>query len=83
MCVCVSVHERVLNGRLVCVRGDISCATATVARVRRVHVDVPCACRQFVIGARALWTFGPFPAATLIKYILILISINMHIRIHN
>ena len=48
-----------------------------------MRVDVSCACRLFVVGARALWTFGPFPAAALIKYVLILISINMHILIYN
>ena len=58
--------------RLVCV-----CAVCVLSRAC-VRVDVSCACLLFVAGARALWTFGPFPAAISIKYILILISINSH-----
>ena len=48
-----------------------------------MRVDASCACRLFVAGARALWTFGLFPAAVLIKYILILISINIQLILIN
>ena len=56
------------------------CAVCVLSRAC-VRVDVSCACLLFVAGARALWTFGPFPAAISIKYILILISINIHILV--
>ena len=67
----VCVHE--------CVRVQPSCV--------RVH-ERACASTSLCVCAvcvltRALWIFGPFPAAKLIKYILILISINMHILIYN
>ena len=53
-------------------------------------VDVSCACRLCVTGARALWTFGPFPAATSIKLSCSIgdaVGINRHLKriilIHN
>ena len=49
-------HERALHGRLVCVRDVCVLSRACV------RVDVSCACRLFVLGTRALWTFGPFPS---------------------
>ena len=66
---CVCVHER-------------ACAAVVCARSRA------CACSRRVcaftsVRARRRLLCGPFPAAKLIKYILILISINMHILIYN
>ncbi len=51
---------------LVCVRDRHMCAF-TIVRC----IDVSCAWLLFVAGARALWTFGKFPAAISIKCILI------------
>ena len=81
----VRILNRALPWRLVCVRGNISCACAAVACVRsracvcsrrvcaftsvRVHRRLVCA---VCVLTRALWIFGPFPAAKLIKYILTL-----------
>ena len=80
---CVCVHERACAA-VVCARSR-ACACSrrvcafTSGRARR---RIMCVCAVCVLS-RALWTFGPFPAAKLIKYILILISINMHILIYN
>ena len=59
VCVCaVCVLSRA------CVRADVSLCMCAVCVLSRgcVRVDVSCACLLFVAGARALWTFGPFPA---------------------
>ena len=61
-----------------CVCSRRVCAFTSVRALRRLV----CVCAVCVLS-RALWTFGPFPAAKFIKYILILISINMHILIYN
>ena len=73
VCVCaVCVLSRA------CVRVDVSCACVTVMCVlSRACV----ALMSRVAEARALWNFGPFPAAISIKCILILISINIHILV--
>ena len=71
---------RVVTSVRACRRLVCMCAVCVLSRAC-VRVDVSCACLLFVAGARALWTFGPFPAAISIKYILILISINIHILV--
>ena len=62
--------------RLVCV-----CAACVLSRAC-VRVDVSCACLLFVAGARAFWTFGPFPAGDGYPQLSIMISYGLlHARL--
>ena len=82
-CVALTYRVRARRVRVVTsvrARRRLVCAVCVLSRAC-VCVDVSCACLLFFAGARALWTFGPFPAAISIKYILILISINIHILV--
>ena len=76
-------HERACAA-VACVRSRACVCSRRVCAFTsvRVHRRLMCVCAVCVL-TRALWIFGPFPAAKLIKYILILISINMHILIYN
>ena len=77
----VRARRRLVCMCAVCVLSRACVRVVCVLSRGCVRVDVSCACLLFVAGARALWTFGPFPAAISIKYILILISINIHILV--
>ena len=62
--------------RLVCM-----CAVCVLSRAC-ARVDVSCACLLFVAGARALWTFGPFPAGDGYPQLSIMISYGLlHARL--
>ena len=80
---CVCVHKRACAA-VVCARSRACACSRRVCAFTslRVHRRLLRVCAVCVLS-RALWTFGPFQAAKLIKYILILISINMHILIYN
>ena len=80
---CACVHERACAA-VVCAHSRAYACSRRVCAFTNVRARrrLLCVCAVCVLS-RALWTFGPFPAAKLIKYILILISINMHILIYN
>ena len=67
--------------RLVCVCTVCVCIVCVLSRAC-VRVDVSCAYLIFVAGARALWTFGPFPAGDGYPQISIMISYGLlHARL--
>ena len=65
----------------VCVCTVCVCTVCVLSRAC-VRVDVSCACLLFVAGARALWTFGPFPAGDGYPQLSIMISYGLlHARL--